>query len=163
MTCTLDEMTPADWPSVREIFIEGIATGMATFETEAPTWEGWDRDHLRRPRLMARVEGRIVGWTALCPVSRRKVYAGVAEVSVYIETGSRGRGIGRALLTALLPAAEQAGIWTLQATIFEENAASLALHRLFGFREVGRRKRIARLAGVWRDTVLLERRSPTFL
>jgi L-amino acid N-acyltransferase YncA len=163
MSRVIAEMKPADWHRAREVFLEGIATGMATFETEAPEWEEWDRDHLPAPRLVARENGRIVGWVALCPVSRRKVYAGVAEVSVYIESGSRGRGIGGALLGALVEASDRAGIWTVQATIFQENAASLALHRRCGFREVGRRERIARLRGVWRDTLLLERRSTSVL
>jgi len=146
----VDAMLPSDWAGVLAIYLEGIATGNATFETEAPSWDAWDRAHLAEPRLAARDDaGRVLGWAALTPVSGRCVYAGVA----------RGRGVGRALLDALIESSERAGIWTLQAGIFPENAASLALHRGCGFREVGRRERIGKLKGVWRDVLLLERRS----
>jgi phosphinothricin acetyltransferase len=155
------EMTAADWPRVRAIYCEGMATGLATFETDAPEWATWDAAHLSAPRLVARAgdDEEIAGWAALSPVSRRAVYAGVAEVSVYVAAGRRGGGVGRALLATLVAASERCGLWTLQASIFAANEASLRLHVACGFREVGRRERIARRDGVWRDTVLLERRS----
>jgi phosphinothricin acetyltransferase len=152
-------MRDADWDTVRAIYCEGIATGNATFETDAPAWEAWDRGHLRACRLVAKIDGRVVGWAALSPVSGRCVYAGVAEVSIYVSASARGQGIGRALLAALVEASERAGLWTLQAGIFPENAASLALHRAHGFRKVGRRERIGQINGVWRDVALMERRS----
>jgi L-amino acid N-acyltransferase YncA len=152
-------MQGGDWEAVRAIYREGIATGNATFETDVPDWEAWDRNHLRACRLVAKVDGRVVGWAALTPYSSRRAYAGVAGLSIYVSASARGQGIGRALLGALIEASEQAGLWTLQAGIFPENAASLALHRACGFREVGRRERIGRLNGVWRDVVLMERRS----
>jgi len=162
MTVSVERMLPAHWPEVRAIYLEGLATGDATFETEAPDWERWDASHLRACRLVALAEdGRVAGWAALGPVSARKVYAGVAEVSVYVGAGFRGRGLGRALLEALVRESESEGIWTLQASIFPENAASVALHKSCGFREVGRRERVGKLRGRWRDTVLLERRSQT--
>jgi phosphinothricin acetyltransferase len=154
-------LTVDDWGAVRAIYREGIATGHATFETDAPDWEAWDRGRLEHPRLVARVGGEVVGWGALSPVSSRPVYAGVVEVSLYVTASSRGRGVGKALLRALVEASERAGVWTLQGAIFPENAASLALVKACGFREVGRRERIGRMNGVWRDTVLVERRSPT--
>jgi phosphinothricin acetyltransferase len=157
-------MLPALWTSVREIYGEGIATGNATFETELPSWEKWDAGHRKECRLVA-VEShagsgaRVLGWAALSPVSSRSVYAGVAEVSVYVSTAARGRGVGKILLHALIEASEAAGIWTLQAGIFPENTASIALHKSCGFREVGVRRRIGKLGGVWRDVMLLEQRS----
>lgn len=159
MTIILDAMTPEDWPAVAAIYREGIATGLATFETDVPSWEAWDRGHLPVCRLVARCDGEVVGWAALSPVSGRCVYGGVAEVSVYIAESARGQGIGRWLLMALVEASETAGLWMLQAGIFPENRASIALHRTCGFREVGYRERIGRLHGVWRNTVLMERRS----
>ncbi len=152
-------LTPADWPAVRRIYEEGIATGEATFETEAPSWERWDASHLAACRLVATEGGAVVGWAALSPVSDRCVYGGVAEVSVYVGESARGRGIGRALLDALVTASEAAGMWTLQAGIFPGNVASVTLHERCGFRVVGRRERIGRQHGVWRDTLILERRS----
>jgi L-amino acid N-acyltransferase YncA len=152
-------LKPADWDSVAAIYAEGLATRQATFETEVPAWEAWDAAHLPRPRLKATDGGRIVGWAALSPVSRRAAYAGVAEVSIYVERASRGRGIGRALLAALVRASEDAGFWTLQAGIMAVNAPSLALHAACGFRRVGVRERIGKLDGVWHDVVLMERRS----
>ena len=157
----IDALSPDDWERVRAIYLEGIATGHATFETGAPPWERWDGDHLPRARLVAREGPEILGWAALSAVSGRCVYAGVAEVSVYVAAAARGRGVGRALLQALIRASEDAGIWTLQAGVFPDNASSLALHRRCGFREVGRRERLGKLGGVWRDVVLLERRSST--
>jgi L-amino acid N-acyltransferase YncA len=162
MTVSVEKMLPGHWPEVRAIYLEGLATGDATFETEAPDWERWDASHLRACRLVALAEdGRVAGWAALSPVSARKVYAGVAEVSVYVGAEFRGRGLGRALLEALVRESESEGIWTLQAGIFPENRASVALHESCGFREVGRRERVGKLGGRWRDTVLLERRSRT--
>ena len=153
-------MSPEDWPRVRAIYAEGIATGNATFETEAPSWEAWNAAHLEEGRIVARdASGTLLGWAALTPVSARCVYAGVGDLSVYVAAAARGRGVGRLLLQGLIEASERAGLWTLQAGVFPENVASLALHRACGFREVGRRERIGRMNGVWRDVVLLERRS----
>ena len=155
----IDIMQATDWEQVRTIYWEGIATGHATFEMEAPSWEQWDAAHLRCARLVARA-GRVAGWAALSPVSQRCVYGGVAEVSVYVSQAHRQSGVGRRLLSALIRESERNGVWTLQAGMFPENAGSLALHRGCGFREVGRRERIGKLNGAWRDTILLERRSP---
>ncbi len=152
----------AHWPAVRAIYAEGIATGSATFTTEPPTWEAWDTGHLPACRLVATDEpGQVLGWVALSPVSGRCVYAGVAEVSVYVAAAARGRGVGLALMQALVAASESNGLWTLQAGIFPKNTASLRLHEAVGFRPVGRRERIGQLRGVWHDTLLLERRSAT--
>lgn len=148
-----------DWPAVRAIYLEGIATGHATFETEAPAWEAWDATHFPAPRLVAVSDEGVIGWAALGRISTRAVYAGEAEVSIYVANGARGLGAGRALLQELIANSETNDIWTLQANIFPENAASLALHKSCGFREVGRRERIGKMKGVWRDTLLLERRS----
>jgi L-amino acid N-acyltransferase YncA len=156
----VEPMAAAHWPAVRAIYEDGIAGGNATFDTEAPEWADWDRDHLAGDhRLVAVRGGRVVGWAALSPVSGRCCYAGVAEVSVYVAAAATGQGVGRALLEELVRRAEAAGIWTLQAGIFPENAASLALHRRCGFRTVGVRERLGRHHGRWRDVVLLERRS----
>ena len=155
----INQMSGADWPCVKAIYLEDIATGNATFETEAPSWSAWDAAHLQFGRLVAREGETILGWAALSPASQRCVYGGVAEVSVYVSMSKRGSGVGRKLLEALISESEKNGIWTLQAGIFSENAASLRLHRASGFREVGRRERIGKLHGVWRDTILLERRS----
>jgi phosphinothricin acetyltransferase len=159
MDFVIDSMMTLDWEFVRAIYLEGIATGQATFETEAPDWERWDAGHLPLCRLVARNGDGVLGWAALSPVSRREVYAGVAEVSVYVAVSARGFGVGGPLMRALIEAAERHSVWTLQSSIFPENLASLALHLKHGFREVGRRERIARHHGVWRDTVVLERRS----
>ncbi len=161
-TVQLLPLTPAHWPAVRRIYAEGIATGQATFTAEPPTWEAWDADHLSTGRLIAGSPDDpvvVLGWAALSPVSGRCVYAGVAEVSVYVAAAARGQGVGRALLGALVKESETAGLWMLQAGIFPENALSLRLHEAAGFRVVGRRERIGQLRGQWRDTVLLERRS----
>jgi L-amino acid N-acyltransferase YncA len=155
----IEPMRPADWPEVARIYAEGIATGDATFERDVPAWEVWDREHLAVPRLVAREGDRLLGWAALSPVSGRCVYGGVGEVSVYVGRDARGRGVGSGLLRALVAASEEAGLWTLQAGIFPENGPSLAVHRACGFRDVGRRERIGRMDGRWRDVVLLERRS----
>jgi L-amino acid N-acyltransferase YncA len=154
------EMAAADWEAVRALYAEGILSGQATFEIDAPTWNEWDAAHHPFARLVARLAGRIVGWAALSPVSRRACYAGVAEVSVYVAADHRGQGVGRQLLLAAIAESERRGIWTLQGATFAENEASLRLQRGCGFREIGRRERIGRLHGVWRDTVLMERRSP---
>lgn len=159
MDLVIDSMQSRDWEFAREIYLEGLATGQATFETEAPDWERWNADHLPVCRLVAGNGDGILGWAALIPVSKREVYAGVAEVSVYVAASARGRGVGGALMRALIEASEQHGVWTLQSIIFPENHASVALHLNHGFREVGRRERIARRHGVWRDTILFERRS----
>jgi phosphinothricin acetyltransferase len=159
MTLRIDPMTPDDWPAVLQIYVEGIATRQATFETEAPSWDAWDASHLPFARLVARQDEQVCGWAALSPVSSRQVYAGVAEVSVYVAESQRGLGLGRCLLEALIAESEANDIWTLQAVMFSENSASIALHRRCGFHEVGRRERIAKLDGVWRDTTLFERRS----
>jgi phosphinothricin acetyltransferase len=155
----MEQMTAGDWEQVRAIYLEGLHEGNSTFETEAPSWEAWDAGHLKDPRLVMRVAGKVLGWAALSPVSKRSVYCGVAEVSIYVTERARGKGIGRALLEQLIKESEHAGIWTLQASIFPENEASIQLHLKCGFREVGKRERIAKLKGVWRDTILLERRS----
>jgi L-amino acid N-acyltransferase YncA len=146
-----------DWPAVRRIYEEGIATGNATFETEAPDWTAWDRGHTLR--LVAEEGGEVLGWAALSPVSERCVYAGVAEDSIYVSTGVQGRGIGRLLLDELVRQAEADGIWTVQTGIFPENEASLGLHERCGFRVVGIRERLGQHNGVWRDVVFMERRS----
>lgn len=151
-------MRPEDWPAVRTIYLDGIAGGNATFETDAPPWETWDAKHLAIPRLVFR-DVDVLGWAALTHVSARACYAGVCEVSVYVAGSARGRGIGGRLLRELVVRSEANGIWMLQASIFPENEASVHIHLNEGFRVVGRRERIAQLRGVWRDTLLLERRS----
>ena len=148
-----------DWQEVAQIFEEGIRTGNATFETEVPSWEAWDAAHLPEHRLVAEREGRVVGWIALVPASPRECYAGVAELSVYIAEEARGQGVGSQLLAALIETSERGGIWTLQTGVFPENEPSLGLLRRFGFRALGTQERIGRLHGIWRDVVLLERRS----
>ena len=159
MIIKLRPLEPDDWPAVRAIYLEGIAGGMATFQTAAPTWEAWDAGHVGRCRIVATEAERVVGWAALSPASNRPCYAGVAGVSIYVAPAARGRGVGRLLLSELIAESESAGFWTLQAGIFPENTASLALHAACGFRVVGRRERIGQLHGVWRDVVLMERRS----
>jgi L-amino acid N-acyltransferase YncA len=144
---------------VRAIYLEGIATGNATFEQTAPDWEKWDAGHLPAARIVARSDGAVVGWAALSGVSSRCVYAGVAEVSVYVAEHARGHGAGSRLMARLIADSEAAGIWTLQAGIFPENEASIALHERAGFRIVGRRERLGQMNGRWRDVVLMERRS----
>jgi L-amino acid N-acyltransferase YncA len=152
-------MTTDDWPAVEAIYAEGIATREATFEAATPSFEEFDAGRLREHRFVA-VDGEgIVGWTALSPTSPRECYAGVAEHSVYVAGSARGRGVGMALMKTLLASADAAGIWTIQTSVFPENEVSLALHARLGFRVVGRRERIARLDGVWRDTIFLERRA----
>jgi L-amino acid N-acyltransferase YncA len=178
MVCPILPMLPDHWPAVREIYREGIATGNATFETEPPDWEKWDSGHHKHCRLVA-IEAideeatdkddaerlmplgrlKVFGWAALSPVSSRRVYEGVAEVSVYVAAAARGRGIGRELLRALVQESEVNGVWTLQAGVFPENSASIALHRACGFRKVGVRSRIGKLGNTWKDVFLMERRS----
>ena len=153
-------MASWDWPAVARIYRQGLATGFATFETIVPSWEAWDRAHLPVPRLVADEDGRVVGWIAVTRVSRRHAYRGVVEHSVYVDEATRGRGVGRALLDALVGVAPQHGVWTIQTSVLEANAPSLALHESAGFRVVGRRERIAQLDGEWRDTLLLELRLP---
>lgn len=152
-------MNSSDWDAVRLIYQQGLDTGNATFETTCPNWEEWNSRHHSFARLIARISGQAIAWAALSPVSSRAVYAGVAEVSIYVESSQRGTGVGTALLQALVTASEHADVWTLQASIFPENAPSIVLHQKLGFRVVGRRERIGRLHGQWRDTLLLERRS----
>jgi phosphinothricin acetyltransferase len=158
MPFRIEPMTADDWPAVRAIYEEGLATGLASFEIAAPSWEHWDAARLPHSRLVA-CEEAVLGWAALSPVSKRPCYAGVAEVSVYVAAAARGRGAGRRLLEAIIESAEAHAIWTLQGSTFPENAASLALQARCGFRVIGRRERIAQRDGVWRDTILTERRS----
>ena len=153
-------MTPSDWSAVRAIYEAGIATGEATFQQTVPEWEAWDESHLEACRLVAERSDDVLGWAALSAVSSRCVYVGVAEVSVYVAAAARGQGVGRALLEALVTASEDAGLWTLQAGIFPENAPSLRLHEQCGFRVVGRREKLGEMNGRWRDVMMLERRSP---
>jgi L-amino acid N-acyltransferase YncA len=162
MNVIINEMRNEDWEAVRAIYQQGIATGNATFEQDAPEWETWDSAHLKDCRLVARgKDGEVLGWVALSPVSGRCVYAGVASLSVYVAPAARGQGVGKALLRAAIEASERQNIWTLEAGIFPENEASIALHSSCGFRIVGRRERIGQMDGAWRDTVLMERRSST--
>ncbi|HME52107.1 MAG TPA: GNAT family N-acetyltransferase [Candidatus Lokiarchaeia archaeon] len=164
MKYTIDSMRPEDWEQVRLIYLEGIRTDNSTFEADAPDWDKWNSAHLSEHRLVARAGNSVVAWAALSPVSSRRVYSGVAEVSLYVTAKYRGKGIGSALLGALIDSSEKAGIWTLQGSIFPENAASLGMVDKCGFREIGTREKIGKMtrgdfAGTWRDTVLVERRS----
>jgi L-amino acid N-acyltransferase YncA len=154
---TIEEMRPADWPACARIYEEGLDVG--TFEDEVPEWETWDATHLAAPRFVARENGSILGWAALAPVSRRSCYRGVAECSVYVGWAARGRGVGKALLAELVDRSEDEGVWTIQAGILDGNDASVALHAACGFRIVGTRERLAQKRGVWRDVILMERRS----
>jgi phosphinothricin acetyltransferase len=159
---TIRPLRAEDWPAVRDIYRAGIETGDATFETVVPEWPVWDGARHPQARLTAEHDGTIVGFAALSPVSKRPVYAGVCEVMVYVAEAARGRGVGGALMRALVEASEAAGIWTLQASIFPENVASIRAHERVGFRVVGHRERIGRFHdGRWRDTVFVERRSAT--
>jgi L-amino acid N-acyltransferase YncA len=160
----IDPMRPDDWEEVRAIYLEGIATGQATFESHAPEWEKWDSSHVAAPRLVVKRNGRIAAWASLSRVSARQVYAGVAEVSVYVGADFRGQGIGSSLLASLIQASEQKGFWTLQAGIFPENVTSIELHKKHSFRVLGVREKVGKmtfgeLKGIWRDVVLMERRS----
>lgn len=155
----LRAMSIEDWPNVLQIYTEGIATGNATFQQEVPSYPVWDNNHLKNCRIVALCKNKVVGWAALSPVSGRCVYAGVAEVSVYVADNFRGHNIGGQLLQQLIIESEQEKLWTLQAGIFPENIASIKLHEKLGFRTVGYREKIGQLNGVWRDVVLLEKRS----
>lgn len=154
-------LSPTDWDQVKLIYEKGISTGNATFQTSAPSWEEWDGSHLSSCRIVAEEDCQILGWAALTPVSSRCVYAGVAEVSVYVDPEQSGKGIGLTLLKQLIALSEAEGIWTLQAGIFPENLGSLRIHEKAGFRKLGTREKIGNQNGIWRDTVLLERRSKT--
>jgi phosphinothricin acetyltransferase len=156
---TLDLMKPSNWEAVKKIYEEGIATGNATFQQSASTWEEWNNSHLQHSRIVAKEDYNVLGWAALTPVSGRRVYAGVAEVSVYVNDKARGKGVGKQLLQKLIKESEANGIWTLQAGIFPENTPSVKIHEACGFRIFGTRERIGKMNGVWRDTILLERRS----
>jgi len=156
---TIRPLVAGDYARVRDIYLEGIATGDATFETTAPDWEGWDRKFVKNCRLVAETDGRVLGWAGVTPVSDRCVYGGVGEVAVYVAGEARGKGVGTRLLDALARASEAAGFWTLQAGIFKENAGSLRIHQKCGFRVIGTREGLGKMGGRWRDVLLLERRS----
>ncbi len=158
-TLTIRPMIAADFPAVARIYEEGLATRLATFETEVPNWAHWHAKYLPTCRLVAAQEEEVLGWAALSAVSSRPVYQGVAELSIYMDAKHRGKGIGSTLMGALITASEAAGIWTLQSSLFPENKASVQLHERFGFRKIGYRERIAQLDGQWRNTWLYERRS----
>ena len=164
MNINIRAMTESDWECVADVYREGIETGNATFETAVPAWERWDEAHIDSCRLVAELDGVVVGWAALSAVTDRCVYGGVGEVSVYVESSGRGEGVGTRLLSALVEASEKAGFWSLQAGMFPENAGSIALHDKCGFRQVGRRERLGKMEigpmkGKWRDVLLFERRS----
>ncbi|WP_375323351.1 GNAT family N-acetyltransferase [Flagellimonas sp. GZD32] len=152
-------MIAEDWDSVSKIYAEGIATGYATFETHTPTFEQWDKAHISNCRFVAEQNGEIMGWAALSPVSSRCVYGGVGEVSVYIAAKSRGMGVGKMLMQQLIEESEKAGYWTLQSGVFPENEASINLHEKVGFRFIGKRERVGKIHGVWKDNLLFEKRS----
>ncbi len=156
---TVEKMQAADWQFVKQIYEKGIATGNATFQTSAPEWDEWNSSHLTHSRVVAKEGDNILGWAALTPVSGRFVYAGVAEVSVYVSDKARGKGLGKQLLQKLIKESEANNLWTLQAGIFPENIPSIKIHEDCGLRIIGKRERIGKMNGVWRDTVLLERRS----
>ncbi len=154
-------MQASDWEQVHQIYTEGIATGIATFETTAPNYERWDKAHISSCRLVVEEDGVILGWAALSPVSSRCVYGGVGEVSVYIGANSRGKGVGKLLLEKLIKESENAGFWTIQSGVFPENKASIKLHEKVGFRYIGKRERVGKIQGVWKDNLLFEKRSRT--
>jgi phosphinothricin acetyltransferase len=159
MDIITDEMRNSDWEMVRRIYLEGLETGQASFETAAPSWESWDSAHFKHSRLLVRQSDQVIAWAALAPTSRRSCYAGVAEASLYVSTDYHGCGIGKLLLGKLIESSERNGIWSLYGSTFPENLQSLRVQFANGFREVGRRERIARHNGVWRDTIITERRS----
>ena len=156
---SIEHLVERDWLAVRDIYVQGINSGNATFEKSAPEWKTWDASHLKECRLVARAEDGVLGWAALSPVSNRCVYGGVAEVSVYVALEAQGQGIGTKLLATLVGASEREGIWTLQAGIFPENTPSVELHKRHGFRIVGTREKLGSMDGRWRDVLLMERRS----
>lgn len=156
----IEPLLPEHWEAVKMIYENGIATGNATFQTAAPaSWSEWDKGHLRHSRFIAVADGKVVGWVALSPTSARECYKGVCELSVYVDNDYRGKGIGNLLMKAVIESSETAGVWTLYSSTFPENKASITLQGKFGFREIGYREKIAQQNGVWRNTVLLERRS----
>jgi L-amino acid N-acyltransferase YncA len=159
MDFLIDELRPEDWQQVRRIYLDGLATGQASFEVEAPSWENWDQRFHRHSRLVVRENGQVIAWAALAPVSSRPCYAGVAEATLYVAADHRGRGIGKRLLQALIESSERNGVWSLYGATFPENTASIQLQLACGFRIVGRRERIAQHHGVWRDTIITARRS----
>lgn len=160
MEYKIEEMKPSDWDQVREIYLEGIRTGLATFQTEVPNWEEWDKGHLEACRLVARLDDEVMGWVALSPSSSRCCYSGVVEASIYINEKYRGKGLGRILLTEVIKQAEENGIWSIYSSIIRENTKSIEMHKRCGFREVGIREKIAKMpSGIWHDIVLMERRS----
>ena len=163
MDFKIEKMNYKDWEQVSKIYMEGIHTGDATFEINVPSWESWSSKHLSCCSIVACLENKILGWAAISPTSSRKVYSGVAEVSIYVSEECKGNGIGRALLKELIKLSENNGIWTLQAGIFPENKASINLHKKCGFRIVGIREKIGKMNDVWRDVVLMERRSEKIL
>lgn len=157
----IKNITAEHYPQVAAIYLQGLATGIATFQTEAPDWKSWDKSHLSDCRLAAFDNNQLAGWAALSPVSSRCVYAGVAEVSIYITENYRGKGVGKLLLTKLVEESEAIGLWTLQSGIFAENTASIKLHEQCGFRIIGYREKIGQRNGVWKDNIIMERRSKT--
>ena len=161
MTISIRPMTPADWPEVHRIYQEGLDTGLATFETKVPSYDDWDHKHHTDCRIVAEFDNGIAGWAALSPTSPRAAYRGVAEISIYIANAMAGKGIGSALLDALIEASEEAGFWTIQSAIFRENSTSIHLHKKAGFREIGYREKVAERFGRWHDIILMERRSLT--
>ena len=152
-------MQPADWPQVERIYAEGIASGFATFETQTPAWERWHEAHLEACRLVAETADGVLGWAALAPVSHRRVYRGVVEVSVYVDPEAGGNGIGKALLLKLIEESERAGIWTLKSSIFPDNEASIVIHEQCGFRRIGYSEKVGFRDGEWKDNIYFERRS----
>jgi phosphinothricin acetyltransferase len=159
MDFLIDELRPEDWEQVRRIYLDGLATGHASFEVDAPSWESWDQRFHRHSRLVGRENGQVIAWAVLAPVSSRPCYAGVAEATLYVAANHRGRGVGKRILQALIESSERNGIWSLYGATFPENTASIQLQLACGFRIVGRRERIAQRHGIWRDTIILERRS----
>ena len=153
------QIKESHYKQIAAIYLQGIATENATFQTEAASWQDWDTSHLKNSRLAAMIDNKVAGWAALSPVSSRCVYAGVGEVSIYIADKYRGKGIGKTLLTALIKDSEENGLWTLQSGILAENIGSIKLHEACGFRQIGYREKIGKLKGIWRDNVIMERRS----
>ncbi len=161
MKLEIKHINPQDWDAVARIYKLGIETGIATFETQIPSWKQWDQSHMQSCRIAAWLNTDIIGWAALSPVSDRCVYGGVAEVSVYVDPSHGKKGIGTQLLERIVTESEKEGVWTLQAGIFRENEGSIQLHKKVGFREIGYREKIGRQKGIWYDNIILERRSKT--